>query len=202
MYVCVRPIILRGVHRATRTQLTQREMYLFMPLSHIELHTQGESAAASVRARAHTDTHKRSRIYYTCWNEENKQREKQNISLNVALECILAACHGYLESARCSRGNQSFSAGLGKRARTHIRAYTQVPYQTSGWQYLIYVHTDTERESGEGAQQRRKAELTEWRGPSRKTSVEKSSQCTATEQFPWCTAGSLSLGLEAGNRKL
>lgn len=125
MYVCVRPIILRGVHRATRTQLTQREMYLFMPLSHIELHTQGESAAASVRARAHTDTHKRSRIYYTCWNEENKQREKQNISLNVALECILAACHGYLESARCSRGNQSFSAGLGKRARTHTYVLTR-----------------------------------------------------------------------------
>lgn len=58
MYVCVRPIILRGVHRATRTQLTQREMYLFMPLSHTELYTQSESAAASVRARprAHTQT--------------------------------------------------------------------------------------------------------------------------------------------------
>lgn len=112
--VCVRPIILGGVRPATRTQLTQREMYLFMPLSHTELHTGWVSSGIRVRDHAHTHT----RIY-TCWNEVNKQRKKQNISLNVALECILTACYSYLESTQCSRGSQSFSAGLGTLAHTH-----------------------------------------------------------------------------------
>ncbi len=101
-----RPIIIIGVHRATRTQLTQREMYLFMPWAK-ELHTVSPSLRANTNG---------PRIY-TCWNAVNKQRE--NISLNVTLECMLTACHGYLEST------QSFSAGPETLSRTHTHVLTR-----------------------------------------------------------------------------